>query len=271
MEYKTLHPSDPEYPLKIRQNLGSAAPALHYSGPLSYLNRFTMGVLCADSAGGQALTATNDLLFVIREFDINYIGPWHSVIETEIFRLALYRERDLTLFTAKGLGVETFESFLLDRFYPPLDKFPEKEEFFRRAESGDLLILSAAPPQERKQLRSNIIQRKLLTCVLSDVIFVPFASKGSKTLSVVRKAKSFGVPMFTTEGVKNNDLGEIGIVPQTRKELQKYLEKLISSKPASTQKSPECRTKNTAQAESCDNNPAESRNAPTSTQRLLDF
>jgi hypothetical protein len=104
-------------------------------------------------------------------------------METEIFRLGLFRKNTtVTLFTAKGLERETFESFLETRFYPPLHEFPERDEYFRRAKEGKLLMLSASPPEEAKMKRPNIINRNWLACVLSDVVFVPFAEKGTKTL-----------------------------------------------------------------------------------------
>ena len=97
-----------------------------------------MAVISADSISGLALMAANQLLFTIREYDLNFIGGWHSVMETEIFRLGLFRKNfTVTLFTAKGLECETFDSFLETRFYPPLHEFPEREEYFRRQRKGN--------------------------------------------------------------------------------------------------------------------------------------
>jgi predicted Rossmann fold nucleotide-binding protein DprA/Smf involved in DNA uptake len=90
MEYKILTPGDSKYPKKLKEWFGSECPSkIYYNGPLEYLDKFTMAVISADSIGGEGLIAANQLLFTIREYEMNYIGPWQSVMETEIFRLGL--------------------------------------------------------------------------------------------------------------------------------------------------------------------------------------
>ncbi len=184
MEYKILTPSDQYYPKRLLDRLGKSSPEqIFYWGPLNFLKRFTMAVISADSISGLAMMAANQLLFTIREYDLNFIGGWHSVMETEIFRLGLFRRNlTVTLFTAKGLERETYESFLITRFHPPLHEFPEREEYFRRAREGNLLMLSVSPLKEARMKRPNIINRNWLACVLSDVVFVPFAERRTKTL-----------------------------------------------------------------------------------------
>lgn len=228
MEYKILTPSDQGYPKKLIERLGDASPEkLYYWGPLDSLNRFTMGVISADSITGLALWTTNQLLFTIREYDLNLIGGWHSVMETEIFRLGLFRKNmTVTLFTAKGLGNETFESFLETRFYPPMHEFPEREEFFRRAKDEKLLMLSVSPPEEKRMTRKNIIYRNWIACLLSDVVFVPFAEKGTKTLLLAKRLLNTQIPIFTSDHEDNKALHQLGIPSFTRKSVGAYLEKL---------------------------------------------
>jgi len=228
MEYQIVTPSDQEYPGRLLDRLGKSSPErIFYWGPLDFLRRFTMGVISADSISGLALMAANQLLFTIREYDLNIIGGWHSVMETEIFRLGLFRKNfTVTLFTAKGLERETFESFLETRFHPPLHEFPERDEYFRRAKEGKLLMLSVSPPQEAKMKRPNIINRNWLACVLSDVVFVPFAEKGTKTLALAKRVLSAQIPIFTTDHEANNVLHKLGILGLSRKSVGAYLEKL---------------------------------------------
>jgi predicted Rossmann fold nucleotide-binding protein DprA/Smf involved in DNA uptake len=228
MEYQILTPSDPKYPKRLIERLGNSSPEqIFYWGPLDFLKRFTMAVISADSISGLAMMATNQLLFTIREYDLNFIGGWHSVMETEIFRLGLFRKNiTVTLFTAKGLDHETFESFLETRFYPPLHEFPEREEYFRRAKEGKLLMLSASPPEEAKMKRPNIINRNWLACVLSDVVFVPFAEKGTKTLLLAKQVLSAKIPIFTTDHEENKSLHQLGVSGLTRKSVGDFLESL---------------------------------------------
>ena len=74
MEYKVIKSIDPEYPKKIRERLGNDFNReLYYNGPLEFLDHFTMAVICSDESGGVVLLETNQLLFTIREYKINYI------------------------------------------------------------------------------------------------------------------------------------------------------------------------------------------------------
>ncbi len=186
------------------------------------------------------MLAANQLMFMIREYGINYIGGWHSVMETEIFRIALDRRNDpnairsLTLFTARGMEHESWEGFLADRFGPkgPFTGFPEKEEYFRRAGNGQLLVLSITEPSVKKMTRGNIAGRNLTACALADVVFIPFAERGTKTYTLVKRALGLGVPVFTAECAENKDLVELGVPTLTRKDISAFLENLGASKDA---------------------------------------
>ena len=228
MEYKILTPSDQNYPKRLLDRLGKSSPEqIFYWGPMDFLKRFAMAVISADSISGLAMMAANQLLFTIREYDLNFIGGWHSVMETEIFRLGLFRNNlSVTLFTAKGLERETYESFLVTRFHPPLHEFPEREEYFRRARERKLLMLSVSPPKEARMKRPNIINRNWLACVLSNVVFVPFAEKGTKTLSLAKQVISAKIPIFTTDHEANKAVHQLGIPGLSRKSAGDYLEKL---------------------------------------------
>ncbi len=240
MEYETLTTSDPSYPRRLLERLKGEAPTLYFHGPLKLLDRFGMAVICADLHAGQAFLATNEMLFKIREYAINYIGPWHAVVETEIFRLALDtptdpdRRRSVTILTARGLARENWDNFLGDRFgyEGPFTGFPQKPEFYRRAEAEQLLWLSITEPDQKRFLRQNILFRNRVACALADVVFVPFAEKGNKTLITVKQVLKDGVPMFTCQYSDdkatdvNKDLFALGIPSYNRKTVGKHLESL---------------------------------------------
>jgi predicted Rossmann fold nucleotide-binding protein DprA/Smf involved in DNA uptake len=240
MEFETLTIDDPRYPRRLLERLGTGAPTLYFHGPLKLLDRFTMAVIAGDQIAGQAMIATNDMLFKIREYALNYIGPWHSVMETEIFRLALDtptdREcrRSLTICTARGLGRESWDNFLGDRFgyEGPFIGFPQKEEFYRRAREEELLWLSITDPQQKRFERRNILLRNRVACALADVVFVPFSEKGAKSLITVKQVLKDKVPIFTCqygpdkETDVNKDLFSLGIPSYPRKTVGKYLESL---------------------------------------------
>lgn len=233
MEHQIVTPDNKNYPGKLIHRLSeNTLKKLYYNGPLDLLDNFTLAVISADSIGGVAMMAANQVLFTIREYAMNYVGPWHSVMEFEMFRLGLWRkcQNTLTLFSVKGLGIETHESFLLDRAYPPLDDFPERDEYFRRANSGELLMLSIFEPETRKQIRTNIIERNWIACNLGDVVFVPYAVKGSKTFTMAKRVHAAGIPIFTTGSNENKDLHEIGIQALSRETTGIFLEKIGAKK-----------------------------------------
>jgi len=231
VEYQVLKPSDATYPPKLSGRLGVEAPALYHNGPLDFLARWTLAVISSDSIGGLGMVAANQLLFTIREYDLNYIGGWHSVMETEIFRLGLFRRNTtITLFSAKGLEKETFDSFLLDRFYPPLHEFPERDEYFRRAKGGELLILSVTEPNVGRTVKRNVIARNWVSCNLADAVFIPYAARGTKTYTLAKQLVAAGLSCFTSGDGVNRELHLLGVLGLTRKNVGRYLEELGARK-----------------------------------------
>ena len=234
MEYQVLKPGDSSYPRRLIERMGPEAPVLYYQGPLKLLDRFTMAVICTDMIPGICMVETNDMLFKIREYALNYIGGWFSVMETEIFRLGLDRKNDtvgqrsVTMVTARGMARENWDDFLNDRFgySGPFRDFPEKEEYYRRTRCGELLVLSVTEPDLKRVLRRNILARNWLACALADVVFVPFAEKGRKTYAICRRVVKAGIPVFTNKRDDNKDLHKLGITGLNRKTVGKFLEGL---------------------------------------------
>ncbi|GEM_PF-413219 len=232
MEYETLTPDAAEYPAKLRTRLGDAAPTLYYHGPLKLLDRLCLGVICSDNHPGQCMLEANQLLFTIREYALNYVGGWQSVMEMEIFRLSLDARQDprgmrsTTMLTSRGMQHETWDNYLDDRYGPvgPFRDFPQKPEYYRRGKEGESLALSATEPTVKRMLRANILQKNLVACALSDLIFVPFADKGSKTMISVKRALKLGIPMFTVNVPQNNFLLDMGIPTCTRNTVGAFLE-----------------------------------------------
>jgi hypothetical protein len=225
MEYKIITQDDSKYPQKLIERIGDKCPdKVYYNGPLEFLEHFTMAVISADSISGLAMMETNQVLFTIREYEMNYIGSWHSVMETEIFRLGLFKKNTtLTLFSAKGLQAETFESFLKDRFYPPLHEFPERDEYFRRSKNDELLMLSISNPNETRQIRKNIMERNWISCVLADIVFIPYGPKGSKTYTMAKRIVDINIPVFTIDSNESKDLHQLGIPGFNRKTVKAFL------------------------------------------------
>ncbi|MDI6732458.1 MAG: hypothetical protein QME51_00175 [Planctomycetota bacterium] len=209
MEYKVVTPAEPNYPKKLKERLGKDAPGkLYYNGPLEFLDKFTFTTISSDKPVGAGIRAFWDPLFTIMEYEMNHISGWYSVVETEMFMRALFTgytriktnkkyHNFVTLFSAKGLAKESYEDFLLYRFYPPFDKIPVRDEYFRRAENGELLMLSITEPDVGRQLRRNIMERNFISCALADLVYIPHAPKGSKTYVLAKRVLNAGIPVFT--------------------------------------------------------------------------
>jgi len=87
-------------------------------------------------------------------------------------------------------------------------------------------MLSVSPPKETRMKRPNIINRNWLACALSDVVFVPFAEKGTKTLGLAKRLLTAQVPIFTTDHEDNVALHQLGIPGLSRGSVGTFLEKM---------------------------------------------
>lgn len=87
-------------------------------------------------------------------------------------------------------------------------------------------MLSVSPPEEARMKRPNIITRNWLACVLSDVVFVPFAERGTKTLALAKQVLTAQIPIFTSDHEDNKALHQLGIPGLSRKSVGNYLENL---------------------------------------------
>jgi predicted Rossmann fold nucleotide-binding protein DprA/Smf involved in DNA uptake len=87
-------------------------------------------------------------------------------------------------------------------------------------------MLSVSPPKEGKMKRPNIINRNWLACALSDVVFVPFAEKATKTLSLAKQILAVRIPVFTSDHEDNEALHRLGVAGLSRKSVGGYLENL---------------------------------------------
>ncbi len=87
-------------------------------------------------------------------------------------------------------------------------------------------MLSVSAPKEPRMKRPNIINRNWLACVLSDVVFVPFAERGTKTLALARQLLTAQIPIFTSDHEDNKALHQLGISGLSRESVGAFLEKL---------------------------------------------
>ena len=111
-----------------------------------------------------------------------------------------------------------------------LHEFPEREEYFRRAKSGKLLILSVTEPNVGRTLKPNVVNRNWISCNLADAVFIPYAAKGTKTYALTKRLLAARLPCFTSEDAVNHELHLLGISALNRKNVGHYLENIGARK-----------------------------------------
>ena len=80
------------------------------------------------------------------------------------------------------------------------------------------------------------MERNWLTCILSDIVFIPYGPKGSKTYTTAKKVVQANIPAFTIELDECKDLHKLGIPAYNRKTIKDFLQK-HGAKIATPQKS----------------------------------
>ena len=177
---------------------------------------------------------------------MNAIGPWQSVNEGVFFRSALDKPWiSLTLFTARGIEQESFESFLDYRHRPPQDSFVQRPEYERRAADNELLLLSVSPPQSIAQSKDIVMYRNWIVCNIANVVFIGGAERNSlqwsarakkltprrqKTFALAKRLVGSTIPVFTVDHPDNKDILELGIPGYNPHNIQDVLEKLGARK-----------------------------------------
>ncbi|MFH1732579.1 MAG: hypothetical protein ABIF82_13145 [Planctomycetota bacterium] len=81
----------------------------------------------------------------------------------------------------------------------------------------------------KRMLRKNIMERNWLSCLLADVVFVPFAEKGTKTFITCKRVVETDIPMFTCTREENKNLHALGVPALTRKNVGAFIENLGAS------------------------------------------
>jgi hypothetical protein len=61
MDYRILNPDNADYPLRLKERLGTNAPVLYARGRLDYLSRWTMAFFTADVEPGLVTRAVWDM------------------------------------------------------------------------------------------------------------------------------------------------------------------------------------------------------------------
>jgi hypothetical protein len=68
------------------------------------------------------------------------------------------------------------------------------------------------------------MERNWVSCVLGDIVFIPYGPKGSKTYITAKKVVEANIPAFTLDHPTSADLHKLGIPGFNRNTVKKFFE-----------------------------------------------
>lgn len=185
---------DPDYPVNLHRQLGDNAPLVLYTrGNKTALCAGMLGLVCSIQSPGSIVIKTFDSIRALRDDGMIVIGGFHSPMERECLGILLRCDQPVILCPARVL-----RGFRLgDRARQALNR-------------GQLLLVSAYDDSVRRTTVQHAVVRNELVAAIADVVFVPHASPGGKSWSIVATAIERGQRIFTIEDEENNPLLQAG-------------------------------------------------------------
>jgi predicted Rossmann fold nucleotide-binding protein DprA/Smf involved in DNA uptake len=186
-----------DYPSVLQDRLGAAAPAQLYAiGNASVLQRSLLGLICSIECPGSIILKTFDAVRALRDAGVTMIGGFHSPMEKECLDILLRGKQPVILCPARtpaGLRLT-----------------PQARQTLKE---GRLLILSPFADSVRRTTATQAVQRNNLVAALADMVWVPHAAPGGKTLQTVHSALERHQPVFTFALNDNTALLDAGARP----------------------------------------------------------
>ncbi len=121
------------------------------------------------------------------------ISGFHSPVEKECFRILLSGSVPVIFCPARSLV-----------------KMRIKKEWRKPRDESRPLFLSAFPHHRHRSDTEMAFRRNRFVAALADRIFVPYASRGSKTEDLCKEIIAWGKPLYTLEGEFGGNLMALG-------------------------------------------------------------
>jgi predicted Rossmann fold nucleotide-binding protein DprA/Smf involved in DNA uptake len=171
-------------------------------GDLSLLSRASLGLLCSVRCPGGIVLTTYDFARMTPPDGSVIVGGFHSPMERTCLDTLIARHVPVIFCPARRLN---------PRGIPRSWDGPLAEQ--------RLLILSAFVPSQRRVTRGLARQRNRFVAALSSFLFVPFASRGGASESLVRACLCAGKEVRTLQAEENEHLMAMGVQGMTLKDL----------------------------------------------------
>ena len=160
---QTILRSDPRYPARLRQRLGTdAPPELTALGNLELLSKPMTALFCSARCPGGVILPAYDQAAAWREEGRCVISGFHSPVEKECLRILLRGVSPIVICPARGLPQRI----------PPEQQAP--------LAAGRLLILSAFPETEIRVTAELAARRNAIVATLATETVILHATPGGR-------------------------------------------------------------------------------------------
>jgi len=192
-----LHPTDPNYPLALRDKKGrSLFPKIRAIGNFALLERPLLGFFCSVKCPGDLILRTYDLARALRDAGVPVSSGFHSPIEKDCLDLLLRGSQPVVICPAR--------SILNMRLDKDLKTVVEK---------GRVLVLSPFDEKIRRPTTQSSQLRNHFVGALAAAVFVAYAEPGGKTEDFCKEILNAGKSLYTFESTHNGAIVEKGAIP----------------------------------------------------------
>jgi predicted Rossmann fold nucleotide-binding protein DprA/Smf involved in DNA uptake len=180
MDIHQIDASATEYPARLRDRLGEAAPSpLAAVGKLDLLARPKTALFCSARCPGGVILPTYDQAAKWRDAGRCVISGFHSPVEKECLQILLRGDAPVILCPARGM----------------LERLPDQWAIAAAA-AGRLLLLSPFPAQETRVTADLARRRNEFVAALADEAWIAHATPGGQLQKLARKLPEWGVTIL---------------------------------------------------------------------------
>jgi predicted Rossmann fold nucleotide-binding protein DprA/Smf involved in DNA uptake len=172
-----LRPTDPAYPVSLRERLGDHAPKLTALGNLELLSQPKTALFCSVRCPGDAILGAYDSARKLRDGGVPVISGFHSPVEKECLRILLEGKQPIIVCPARAIGNMRIPT----GWRPAL-------------ESGRLLIVSRFEQSPRRADIGSARRRNELVAALSNEVLIIHAEPGGLIERISQLVEQWNVP-----------------------------------------------------------------------------
>ena len=184
-----LTPADADWPARLTERLGDAAPsALHAIGPVSLLAEHKTALFCSIRTPGDAILRALDTARRLRDEGATVISGFHSPIEAECLRILLRGKQPILVCLGRAMCPGAARAGM---------RIPSA---CRAAfDAGRVLFLSPFAESPKRVTKASAARRNEVVAALADAVFLAHVAPGGQTAGMAELLKRWGVPVLPAE------------------------------------------------------------------------